>query len=173
MKVVVILLRDRARDIAPLAASFVERFAAEYGKLIRGLDQEPSRSSPRRTGRETYVIEHALERAVLSPHRVRERGPPPARRRRISARSCWRSRLRTIGRGQPLGLEWLTDLTRVALKQALEGPSTLIERALARHGGRRDRAAETSRSTVRPCSTRCASTACWTAVREKRPPLER
>ena len=44
----------------------------------------------------------------------------------------------------PLGLEWLTDLTRIVpLKQALEGPERLlIERSLARHGGRRDRAAE-------------------------------
>ena len=44
----------------------------------------------------------------------------------------------------PSGLEWLSDLTRVIpLKKALEGPEKLlIERALARHDGRRDRAAQ-------------------------------
>ena len=44
----------------------------------------------------------------------------------------------------PMGLEWLTDITRVVpLKEALAGPEKLlIERALAHHGGRRDHAAQ-------------------------------
>ena len=38
---------------------------------------------------------------------------------------------------------WLADITRIVpLKEALEGPEKLlIERALSRHGGRRDHAA--------------------------------
>ena len=45
--------------------------------------------------------------------------------------------------GLPQGLEWLTDLDRIVpLKEALEGPERLlIERALDRNDGRRDRAA--------------------------------
>ncbi|QDV06710.1 Alginate biosynthesis transcriptional regulatory protein AlgB [Planctomycetes bacterium Poly30] len=59
-------LRDRPSDLAPLAEAFVERFAKEYGKAVRGL-------SPAALGvlarspwpGNVRQLEHALERAVL------------------------------------------------------------------------------------------------------------
>lgn len=140
-------LRDRARDIAPLAASFVERFAVEYGKPIRGLDQGAlAILAAQDWPGNVRQLEHALERAVL----LAAPGSASGVRRQLVAEDLGAELLekaafgRSVEGSLPLGLEWLTDLTRVVpLKQALEGPERLlIERALARHGGRRDRAAE-------------------------------
>lgn len=140
-------LRDRARDIAPLAAAFVERFAAEYDKPIRGLDQGAlAILAAQDWPGNVRQLEHALERAVL----LAAPGSGGGVRRQLVAEDLGAELLEKAALGRSgegslsLGLEWLTDLTRVVpLKQALEGSERLlIERALARHGGRRDRAAE-------------------------------
>lgn len=139
-------LRERARDLAPLAAAFVERFAAEYHKPIRGLSQGAlAILAAQDWPGNVRQMEHALERAVL----LAPPGPKEGVRRELEATDLGVELLesaayRNPGEGTlPLGLEWLTDLTMVVpLKEALEGPERLIiERALARHGGRRDRAA--------------------------------
>lgn len=140
-------LRDRARDIAPLAASFVERFAAEYDKPIRGVDQGAlTILAAQDWPGNVRQLEHALERAVL----LAAPGSRGGVRRQLVTEDLDEELLKKAAFGRsgegtlPLGLEWLTDLTRVVpLKQALEGPERLlIERALTRHGGRRDRAAK-------------------------------
>jgi transcriptional regulator with PAS, ATPase and Fis domain len=59
-------LRERPSDIAPLAEAFVERFAVEYGKAVRGLT--PAALGVLARGMwpgNVRQLEHALERAVL------------------------------------------------------------------------------------------------------------
>ncbi|MEL6905600.1 MAG: sigma 54-interacting transcriptional regulator, partial [Planctomycetota bacterium] len=139
-------LRARARDLAPLAESFVARFATEYRKPIRGL-------SPAALGvlaalpwpGNVRQLENALERAVLL---ASTGGEGTARRllepRDLGPELCAEAAHQTSPvEGLPQGLEWLTDLERIIpLKEALEGPERLlIERALDRNDGRRDRAA--------------------------------
>ncbi|MEM9802608.1 MAG: sigma 54-interacting transcriptional regulator, partial [Planctomycetota bacterium] len=143
-------LRDRPRDLAPLASAFVDRFADEYAKPLRGI-------TPAALGVLAAVpwpgnvrqLEHAIERAVLLS---RSEPGPGAARRSLDIGDLGTQLIEEAAASAPagttvhlpLGIEWLADLTRVVpLKEALEGPEKLlIERALARHGGRRDRAAE-------------------------------
>jgi len=141
-------LRARARDLAPLAESFVERFAEEYDKPVRGL-------SPAALGvlaalpwpGNVRQLENALERAVLL---ARTGGEAGGARRLLEPADLDRDLVAEAARSTgevgdlPRGLEWLADIDRVVpLKEALEGPERLlIERALTRNGGRRDRAAQ-------------------------------
>ena len=141
-------LRERPGDLGPLANAFVERFAAEYGKPLRGISPAALRvlASARFPGN-VRQLEHSLERAVILSD-----GDPTGARGLLEADALGPELLeeaaRTGGRAAPdslpSGLEWLADLTRVVpLKEALEGPEKLlIERSLSRNGGRRDRTAQ-------------------------------
>ena len=141
-------LRERPGDLAPLAKAFVERFAQEYGKPVRGLSPAALRvlAAARLPGN-VRQLEHALERAVI----LSEAGASGARGL-LAVEDLGAELVEEAARAGgaappgslPSGLEWLSDLTRVIpLKKALEGPEKLlIERALARHDGRRDRAAQ-------------------------------
>lgn len=140
-------LRQRARDLAPLAGAFVERFAREYDKPVRGLSPAAlAILAAQEWPGNVRQLEHALERAVL----LAPVDPEARVRRELEPHDLGTELLEAAAFGRPSegtlprGLEWLTDLTRVLpLKEALEGPERLlIERALARHGGRRDRAAD-------------------------------
>lgn len=138
-------LRTRSRDISPLAAAFVERFAKEYQKPIRGISQGALSILAAGTWPgNVRQLEHSLERAVLLAPTA-----DSGVKRELLPTDLGQDVLEAATRGAgpqgtlPLGLEWLTDLTRVVpLKEALEGPERiLIERALLRHEGRRDFAA--------------------------------
>ena len=143
-------LRDRPRDLAALAAAFVERFAREYDKPLGGI-------TPAALGVLAAVrwpgnvrqLEHAIERAVLLSHPA---DPSSNDERMLAVADLGNQLVQEASAATPdaaatatlpLGLEWLADVARVVpLKEALEGPEKLlIERALERHGGRRDRAA--------------------------------
>ena len=144
-------LRERPSDLAPLATAFVERFAAEYGKPVRGLSPGAlqtlaSLSWPGNVRQ----LEHVIERAVLlsraSQGNVKRVLEPEDFGSEILEEAAAAGVLPTGGVAYGslgLGLEWLSDLTSVPpLKEALEGPERLLlARALERNGGRRDRAA--------------------------------
>lgn len=141
-------LRERPGDLAPLADAFVVRFAEEYHKPIRGISPAALRvlAAARFPGN-VRQLEHALERAVI----LSGDGDPGGPRSLLEVSNLGEDLLAEAAEAGgnphpgslPAGLEWLSDLTRVLpLKQALEGPEKLlIERSLARNGGRRDRAA--------------------------------
>jgi len=131
-------LRERPRDLVPLAQGFVQRFAQEYGKTITGLRPE---TLALLAGHEwpgnVRQLEHALERAVLLA-RGSELGPEDfATELRRSAAPRSESSLE-------VGLEWLSGATRLpSLREALEEPERrILVRALELAGGRRDHAAE-------------------------------
>jgi transcriptional regulator with GAF, ATPase, and Fis domain len=60
-------LRDRAADVAPLAAFFLKRFAAKYGKRISRLSEETvSVLGQYRWPGNIRELKHVIERAVLA-----------------------------------------------------------------------------------------------------------
>ncbi len=141
-------LRERPGDLASLASGFVNRFAAEYHKPIRGISPAALRvlASARFPGN-VRQLEHSLERAVI----LSGDGDPGGARGLLDVSNLGQDLLQEAASSTsnapagsiPAGLEWLSDLTRaIPLRVALEGPEKLlIERSLARNEGRRDRAA--------------------------------
>ena len=141
-------LRERPGDLAALAEAFVQRFAKEYQKPIRGISPAALRvlAAARFPGN-VRQLEHALERAVI----LSMDGDPSGAKGLLDASSLDNDLLEEAASSTaaphadslPAGLEWLSDLTRsMPLKEALEGPEKLlIERSLNRNSGRRDRAA--------------------------------
>jgi DNA-binding NtrC family response regulator len=141
-------LRERPGDLASLANAFVDRFAAEYHKPIRGISPAALRvlASARFPGN-VRQLEHSLERAVI----LSGDGEPGGARGLLDVSSLGEDLLEEAATSAanapagsiPAGLEWLSDLTRaIPLREALEGPEKLlIERSLTRNEGRRDRAA--------------------------------
>jgi two-component system response regulator AtoC len=131
-------LRERPRDLVPLALRFVQRFAEEYGKSISGIRPE---SLALLAGHEwpgnVRQLEHTIERAVLLA-RGTELGPEDfgSEFRRSAAPQATGS--------LEVGLEWLAGAARLpSLREALEEPERrILVRALELAGGRRDRAAE-------------------------------
>ncbi len=147
-------LRDRARDLAALAETFVARFADEYDKPLGGITAAAlGVLAVVRWPGNVRQLEHAIERAVLLSSRA---GPGSGAPRMLDVADLGEKLLEEAATAVPsaaassfplslpMGLEWLTDITRVVpLKEALAGPEKLlIERALAHHDGRRDRAAQ-------------------------------
>jgi len=135
-------LRDRPRDLVPLAQRFVERFAAEYDKPVTGLHPDALAClAAHRWPGNVRQLEHTLERAVLL-----------ARGKELT-RADLGEEVAPDARPQPErapaatlehGLEWLAAATRLpSLREALEEPERrILVRALELAGGRRDRAAE-------------------------------
>jgi len=149
-------LRDRPRDLVPLAQRFLERFAAEYGKSVSGIDMDGLAALARQTWPgNVRQLEHSLERAVLL-----------ARGERLTAADLGLAdepvtgAARTLDRGITVraptldaGLSWLTGATRLpTLREALEDPERrILVRALELTAGRRDQAAamlDINRSTL-------------------------
>ena len=164
-------LRERPRDLAPLAEAFVKRFALEYGKKIHGLT--PAALAVLARGAwpgNVRQLEHALERAVLlatqpengttnrklgasdlealdlTPHAGSRGATSPGGASSVaSATSFADSPIGVDPSSLTAGLDWLEALTggALSLKEALAGPEKLlIEGALRRNSGRRDQAAK-------------------------------
>jgi DNA-binding NtrC family response regulator len=112
-------LRERPEDIEPLARAYLERFAAKYGRAVRGFDDSARAAlSAHPWPGNVRELQHAVERAVLLA---------PAE---------------TIAASH-LGLQSAADSPRSGEPTTLEQAEwRFIQNVLARHGGDVRKAAE-------------------------------
>jgi DNA-binding NtrC family response regulator len=131
-------LRERVRDIAPLARSMAARFARKFRKLVYGIAPEVLRAL------ESYPwpgnlrqLENVIQQALLvckGPQLLPQHLPE-------SVRQATRGRNgSSVGEGDPACRP--ADLVPASLGQALASDErALIQKALAHHGDNRSRAA--------------------------------
>ena len=119
-------LRDRPEDIPPLAVHFLDRHVARYRKRVTGLDDAAARAllSHSWPGN-VRELDHAIERAVLMA---------TGELIRASDLGLWAG-----GAGNTGGSTSAPALEDMSLEEV---EKFLIQKALARHGGRANAAAE-------------------------------
>ncbi|MEZ6013710.1 MAG: sigma 54-interacting transcriptional regulator [Planctomycetota bacterium] len=127
-------LRERPRDLVPLVHHFVERFATEYGKAVRGVTAEALSTLVAHTWPgNVRQLEHAIERAVLLA-RGTELTPDDLGSEVAGAAPA------TAAPSVDVGLTWLGAATRLpSLRAALEEPGAAHPRPRARADGRSPR----------------------------------